>query len=244
MRNGRHVRFSSSNTTTCIDTAALHEIPTGPPGSGKTSILRDVARTMAENGHRVMIVDSSNEIGGPGIAAHGACGKARRMMVPYGKDNLKGKLIEALQNHTPGIICVDELSNDGEMQAAGTAKERGVRLIASAHGDLRSLVKNLSLRSAVGGVQAVTIGDNIAASKATAGQDGGSRFRKSIAERKGAPIFDVIIELGIDPHDLSACRVVRDTASAVDDILEGKQYKCQIRRRAPNGDLFFTPHNN
>lgn len=215
--------------------AAKSILVLGSVASGKTSLLRSSAAIVAES-RNVMVVDSSCEIGGPGRVPHQSIGLARRMIVPRGKDMLRHSLIEALETHSPDTLVLDELSSDGEVYAAGTAKNRGVRLLASAHGNLRSLVRNHDLRGLIGGVEYVTIGDGLASGR---GGVFGNGFRKTAPERKRSPIFDCIVELGIVKDDISACRIVTDTRRAVDYILAGKEYEheCEIRRRTPEGSI-------
>ena len=110
----------------------------GPPGSGKTSIIRDIARILSDAMKNVVVVDTSNEICGDGLKRHFSVGMARRMMVPT-LDDQASILIEAVQNHTPDVIICDEIGRKEEVVSAQTVKERGVRCIASAHGSLRSL---------------------------------------------------------------------------------------------------------
>ena len=110
----------------------------GPPGSGKTTIIRDMARALSDGKKNVVVVDTSNEICGDGIIPHFSVGMARRMMVPSLEEQA-GILIEAVQNHTPDVIICDEIGRETEVLSARTVKERGVRCIASAHGDLRGL---------------------------------------------------------------------------------------------------------
>lgn len=199
----------------------------GPPGSGKTTMSRDIARLLSER-QRVIIVDSSDEIGGPGQVTHRCIGDARRMSVPGGKHKLAKKLIEAVENHTPDVLVADELSDKDEVAGASTAKLRGVRAISSAHGNLRSLIKNAVLRGLVGGIERVILSDKNA---------GPGAKGKVQTVRAGDPIFDVVVEMGVVKGDPTACRVTRDTGKAVDAVLKGKQYPCEMRRRGCNGEI-------
>lgn len=199
----------------------------GGPGSGKTTIIREVCQTLAEDGrNNVVIIDTSNEIAGDGDLPHASVGLARRMMVPDLPAQAR-VMVEALQNHTPDVIVVDEIGRSPEVEAARTVKQRGVRLFGSAHGDLRSLVKNAPLRGLIGGVTTVTLGDEEAKRS-----NQGSKQR---AERGGAPVFDVVIE--ITAGEFNSWRVVTDVAAAVDAILRGDKYDYQHRIRRPDGDL-------
>lgn len=196
----------------------------GVPGTGKTTIVREIARLLA-NRYNVCVVDTSNEICGDGDAPHPCVGLARRMMVP--KIEEQGSvMVECLQNHTPDVILVDEIGRRPEVDAARTVKQRGVRLVASAHGDLTGLVKNHVLNGLVGGVESITLGDEAAK------RNHGSKLQ---ATRQGLPVFDAVVELQKD--DLNSWHVVKDVASAVDCILAGKSYNAQQRRREEDGSL-------
>lgn len=207
----------------------------GPPGSGKTTMSRDIARLLSET-QRVVIVDSSDEIGGPGAVAHRCIGDARRMSVPGGKHKLAETLIEAVENHTPDIVIADELSDRYEVAGASTAKNRGVRLVSSAHGTLRSLIKNEALRGLIGGLERVIMGDFRVKRKESRNRQHEAKEKlKTI--RAGEPVFGVVVEMGVVEGDPSACRIIRNCGQAVDDILEGKKYKCQLRRRDNSGNI-------
>ena len=198
----------------------------GPPGSAKTSILRDAARILSED-NSVVIVDTSCEIGGAGDIPHDCIGMARRMQVK----NIHSQasvMVECVQNHTPSVIVIDEIGRRAEVEAALTCKERGVRVMASAHGSLPGLVRNTELCDLVGGVDVVTVGDATARRALQKGQSG-SKLR---AQRKGPPVFDAIIEL--KRGHLHEWQVVLQTQTAVDNILEYGQYDAQIRSRSPN----------
>ena len=153
-------------------------------------------------------------------------------------------MIECVQNHTPEVMVIDEIGRPSEVDAARTCKQRGVRLIASAHGDLRKLVKNKNLCDLVGGVETVTLGDFAARKEAdrrrkfNGGRDngggmgaGGGSLQKLKATRAGAPTFDIIVELKRGAHN--EWRLVLDTGDAVDRIMEGRQYLAQVRTRDP-----------
>ena len=190
----------------------------GRPGVGKTTKLREISRLVADEiGKRVVVVDTSNEIAGDGDTPHPAIGHARRMQVTqpqYQKDIM----IEAVENHTPEVIVVDEIGTEEEAQAARTIAERGVMLIATAHGNsLESLIKNPTLSDLVGGIQSVTLGDDEARRRAS---------QKTVLEREKQPTFDIVIEI-IDRNTLA---VYKDTAEAVDYILRGWPIRPEIRK--------------
>ena len=159
----------------------------GRPGVGKTTMLREVARVLADHAHRrVIIVDTSNEIAGDGDIPHPAIGNARRMQVAT-PTLQHGVMIEAVENHMPEVIIIDEMGTELEALAARTIAERGVQLIATAHGNtLENLVLNPTLSDLVGGVQSVTLGDDEARRRGT---------QKAILERKAPPTFDVVVEI-------------------------------------------------
>ena len=228
MRVGRHV---SGNAY--IITDLLYRYPNssilfvGEPGSGKTTVVREVTRLLADF-NNVCIVDTSNEIAGDGDVPHPCVGHARRMMVPK-LDMQSDIMVECVQNHTPEIIVIDEIGRSNEVEAARTCKNRGVRLIASAHGDLRQLVKNPKLRGLVGGVERVTIGDEEA--KKLAKQLQVKQMQKTKSERGGPPTFDIIVELKRGAHH--EWTIIFDVGAAVDKILEGQKYPIQRRTRNP-----------
>lgn len=190
----------------------------GRPGVGKTTKLREISRLVADElAKRVVIVDTSNEIAGDGDTPHPAIGHARRMQVTqpqYQKDIM----IEAVENHTPEVIVVDEIGTEEEAQAARTIAERGVMLIATAHGNsLENLIKNPTLSDLVGGIQSVTLGDDEAKRRAS---------QKTVLEREKQPTFDVVIEI-LDRNTLA---VYKNTAEAVDYILRGWPIRPEIRK--------------
>ncbi len=190
----------------------------GRPGVGKTTKLREISRLVADELlKRVVVVDTSNEIAGDGDVAHPAIGKARRMQVPQ-PEFQKDIMIEAVENHTPEVIVVDEIGTELEVAAARTIAERGVMLIATAHGNtLDNLIKNPAMSDLVGGVSSVTLGDDEAKHRGC---------QKTVLEREKQPTFDIVIEI-IDRNTLA---VYKDTAEAVDCILRGWPVTPEIRK--------------
>ena len=190
----------------------------GRPGVGKTTKLREISRLVADElGKRVVIVDTSNEIAGDGDTPHPAIGRARRMQVRQ-PEFQKDIMIEAVENHTPEVIVVDEIGTEAEAQAARTIAERGVMLIATAHGQsLENLIKNPALSDLVGGIQSVTLGDDEAKRRAS---------QKTVLEREKQPTFDIVIEI-LDRNTLA---VYKDAAEAVDYILRGWPIRPEIRK--------------
>ena len=181
----------------------------GKPGSGKTSLLRDIAKTLADTyGKRVMIVDKSGEIGGHGDVPHEAIGSARRLCVPYGATQHE-TMIEAVENHTPDVILVDEISTYLESRACQTIAERGVRLIGTAHGlTYENIVRNPALNQLVGGISTVTLGDAAAKSRGS---------QKTVMERSGPATFPTLIEI-----QRLGTYTVRDTETTIDAHLRSK----------------------
>ena len=181
----------------------------GRPGVGKTTMLREVARVLADMARkRVMIVDTSNEIAGDGDIPHPAIGHARRMQVstPALQHSV---MIEAVENHMPEVIIIDEMGTELEAAAARTIAERGVQLIATAHGNtLDNLIMNPTLSDLVGGVQPVTLGDEEARRRGT---------QKTILERKAPPTFDIVVEI----QNWERVAVHDEVAEVVDIWLRG-----------------------
>ena len=210
-----------TGTISCIKDIVLQNksiLFLGRPGVGKTTKLREIARLAADElNKRVVVVDTSNEIAGDGDTPHPAIGRARRMQVMqpvYQKD----VMIEAVENHTPEVIVVDEIGTEEEAQAARTISERGVMLIATAHGNsLDNLIKNPALSDLIGGVSSVTLGDDEAKRRGS---------QKTILEREKQPAFDIVIEI-IDRNTLA---VYKNTAEAVDCILRGWPIRPEIRK--------------
>ncbi len=194
----------------------------GRPGVGKTTLLREAARVLADRKMRVVIVDTSNEIGGDGDIPHPAIGRARRMQVPL--PSLQHEvMIEAVENHMPEVIIIDEIGRALEAEAARTIAERGVQLIGTAHGrTLSNLLLNPTLSDLVGGVESVTLSDEEARRRGT---------QKAVLERRAPPTFDVLIEMVDRQHLL----VHHDVARAVDDLLRDRPLKTETRFRDEQG---------
>lgn len=197
----------------------------GKPGVGKTTMLREAARVLAES-KRVVIVDTSNEIGGDGDIPHPAVGKARRMQVPM--PSLQHEvMIEAVENHNPEVIVIDEIGRELEALAARTIAERGVQLIGTAHGvTLDNLLLNPTLSDLVGGIESVTLSDEEARRRGT---------QKTVLERRAPPTFDVLIEL----QDRNTLYVHPDVTQSVDALLRGLSLTPEIRRRGREGDVII-----
>ncbi|MGV8026082.1 MAG: R3H domain-containing nucleic acid-binding protein [Anaerolineaceae bacterium] len=195
----------------------------GKPGIGKTTMLREAARIRAENS-RVVIVDTSNEIGGDGDVPHPAVGRARRMQVS--NPSLQHEvMIEAVENHNPEVIVIDEIGRELEALAARTIAERGVQLIATAHGrTLENLLLNPTLSDLIGGIESVTLSDEEARRRGT---------QKTVLERRAPPTFDVLIEI----QDRNQLAIHQDVAASVDALVRGYPLEPQIRMRDENGKI-------
>jgi len=190
----------------------------GRPGVGKTTMLREVARVLADDIHkRVVIVDTSNEIAGDGDIPHPAIGHARRMQVTSPNEQ-HAVMIEAVENHMPEVIVIDEIGTSLEAQAARTIAERGVQLVATAHGNtLENLMMNPTLADLIGGIQSVTLGDEEAKRRGT---------QKTILERISPPTFDILVEI----QEREKVAIHPDVSTAVDAILRGEPQPLEIRR--------------
>ncbi len=197
----------------------------GRPGVGKTTLLRETARVLADALHkRVIIVDTSNEIAGDGDIPHPAIGRSRRMQVAR-PDLQHNVMIEGVENHMPEVIVIDEIGTQLEAEAARTIAERGVQLIGTAHGQtLENLMLNPTLSDLIGGIQTVTLGDEEARRRGT---------QKSVLERKAPPTFDVLVEI----RDRDRVAVHLNVADTVDAILRGQHYVTQIRFRNEFGEI-------
>jgi stage III sporulation protein SpoIIIAA len=200
----------------------------GRPGVGKTTALREMARVLADDlDKRVVVIDTSNEIAGDGDVPHPAIGRARRMQVA--RPELQHQvMIEAVENHMPEVIIIDEIGTELEAQAARTIAERGVMLVGTAHGNqLENLIKNPTLSDLVGGIQSVTLGDDEARRRGT---------QKSVLERKAPPTFDIAIEMS----ERTRWMVHEDCARSVDSLLRGQKPNPQVRTVTSSGQVEVT----
>lgn len=195
----------------------------GRPGVGKTTMLREAARVLAES-KRVVIVDTSNEIAGDGDIPHPAIGRARRMQVAM--PSLQHEvMIEAVENHNPETVVIDEIGRELEAMAARTIAERGVQLIATAHGNtLENLLLNPTLSDLVGGIESVTLSDEEARRRGT---------QKTVLERRAPPTFDILVEI----QDRQRLLVRDDVAQAVDALLRGRPLTDELRYRDKDGEI-------
>jgi stage III sporulation protein SpoIIIAA len=195
----------------------------GRPGIGKTTLLRESARVLSTELHkRVIVVDTSNEIAGDGDIPHPGIGTSRRMQVPR-PDLQHAVMIEAVENHMPEVIVIDEIGTEAEALAARTIAERGVQLIATAHGNsLDNLLMNPTLADLLGGIHSVTLGDEEARRRGT---------QKTVLERKAPPTFDTLIEI----RTRDEFSVFHDTASVVDAFLRGRTVRPEVRVRKEEG---------
>lgn len=200
----------------------------GRPGVGKTTALREIARVLAsELDKRVVIIDTSNEIAGDGDIPHPAIGRARRMQVA--RPELQHQvMIEAVENHMPEVIVIDEIGTELEALAARTIAERGVQLVGTAHGNqIENLIKNPTLSDLVGGIQAVTLGDEEARRR---------RSQKTVLERKAPPTFEIAVEM----QERQRWVVHESVADTVDSLLRGRQPIPQVRTVSENGKVTLT----
>jgi len=197
----------------------------GRPGVGKTTALREIARVLADDLlRRVVVIDTSNEIAGDGDIPHPAIGRARRMQVA--RPELQHQvMIEAVENHMPEVIVIDEIGTELEAQAARTIAERGVMLVATAHGNaLGNLLKNPTLSDLVGGIESVTLGDEEARRR---------RSQKTVQERAAEPTFPLAVEM----HSRSLWLVHLDVAATVDLLLRGQAAMPQLRQLGADGQV-------
>ena len=173
---------------------------------------------------RVVVVDTNNEIGGDGDVPHPAIGRARRMQVPHDRQQYQ-VMIEAVENHMPEVIVIDEIGTEEEAAAARTIAERGVQLIATAHGnDLENLMANPTLSDLVGGIQAVVLSDEEARRRGT---------QKTVLERQSPPTFDIVIEI----NAINQLAIHHDVAETVDSILIGEPITAELREFDAEGEI-------
>ena len=226
-RVGRAV-YGSAEVLRDVFTSGQSVLLLGSPGVGKTTLLREISRVLADEYHkRVVIVDTSNEIAGDGDIPHPGIGRARRMPVP--EPALQhAVMVEAVENHMPEVVVIDEIGTEAEAYAARTIAERGVTLVATAHGlKLENLLMNPTLSDLVGGIQSVTLSDEEAKRR---------KCRKSVLERKAPPTFGVIVEI----RERNLFAVHRDVEKVVDNSLLGLVCEPELRRRLEDGTLQVT----
>ncbi len=200
----------------------------GRPGVGKTTALREIARVLADDLHkRVVIIDTSNEIAGDGDVPHPAIGRARRMQVA--RPELQHQvMIEAVENHMPEVIVIDEIGTELEALAARTIAERGVMLVGTAHGNqIDNLIKNPTLSDLIGGIQSVTLGDDEARRRGS---------QKTVLERKAPPTFEIAVEM----QERYRWIVHEDVSGTVDNLLRSRRPSPQVRTLDENGKLLIT----
>ncbi|MEB3343585.1 R3H domain-containing nucleic acid-binding protein [Okeania sp.] len=197
----------------------------GRPGVGKTTALREIARVLADDlEKRVVIIDTSNEIAGDGDIPHPAIGRARRMQVATPEEQHR-VMIEAVENHTPQVIVIDEIGTELEALAARTIAERGVQLVGTAHGNqIDNLLKNPTLCDLIGGIQTVTLGDDEARRRGS---------QKTVLERKAPPTFEIAVEM-LERHRWV---VHEQVANTVDALLRGQKPNPQVRTMDENGEI-------
>jgi stage III sporulation protein SpoIIIAA len=201
----------------------------GRPGVGKTTMLRECARILSEDRKRVVVVDTSNEIAGDGDVPHPGIGHARRM--PVADPALQHSvMIEAVENHMPQIIVIDEIGTEAESLAARTIAERGVQLIGTAHGQtLENLLMNPTLTDLMGGISAVTLSDEEARRRGT---------RKTVLERKAPPTFEVLIEI----RERDRLAIHQNVGDVVDALLRGYTPQPEVRQRTASGSIDIVQH--
>lgn len=223
-RVGRAVYGTTDIIRDVVETGA-NILLLGRPGVGKTTKLREIARVLADDfGRRVIVVDTNNEIAGDGDIPHPAIGRARRMQVPNTEEQ-HDVMIEAVENHMPEVIIIDEIGTAADAFAARTIAERGVQLIGTAHGNsLDNLMSNPTLADLIGGIQPVTLSDEEARKRGT---------QKTVLERKAPPTFDTVIEI----RDLDVIGIHHNVAETVDAMLLGRAVQSEVRERQADGTV-------
>lgn len=229
-RVGRAIQGSAAMVAD-LATAGRSILLLGRPGVGKTTAIREISRLLADDClKRVVIVDTSNEIGGDGDVPHPGVGGARRMQVSQPEQQHR-VMIEAVENHMPEVIVIDEIGTEAEALAARTIAQRGVQLVATAHGnELENVMKNPTLNDLVGGVASVTLGDDEAKRRGV---------QKSILERSSPPTFDVAIEM----VSRERWKVHLDVAYAVDQLLLGYEAGAEVREKDSEGKVWAWPED-
>jgi stage III sporulation protein SpoIIIAA len=223
-RVGRAVYGTTDIIRDVVETGA-NILLLGRPGVGKTTKLREIARVLADDfGRRVIVVDTNNEIAGDGDIPHPAIGRARRMQVPDTEEQ-HDVMIEAVENHMPEVIIIDEIGTAADAFAARTIAERGVQLIGTAHGNsLANLMSNPTLADLIGGIQPVTLSDEEARKRGT---------QKTVLERQAPPTFDTVIEI----RDLAALGIHHQVAATVDAMLLGRSVQSEVREWQADGTV-------
>ena len=239
-RAGRYIKdFAAPLRDLLFEDPSKSILVIGPPSSGKTSLIRDIARMLSDKFH-TCVVDGNNEIGGDGDVPHRCLGFARRIMTKQ-RSKLSETMIECVLNHSPEAIVIDEIGSFSEANAAISCGRRGVRMIASAHGSLAGLVQNPTLNLLVGGIESVILSDSTVMNKDESGRDKlqQGRNRKHRMERVARPIFPIIVELKCgSPGEFW---VTRDATQAVDMILLDKSYRTEHRVRDEEaGEIILT----
>jgi hypothetical protein len=147
-------------------------------------------------------------------------------------------MIEAVENHMPQVIIIDEIGTELEVLAARTIAEKGVQLVGTTHGNcLENLIKNPPLADLLGGIQYVTLSDEEAKRRGT---------QKSILERKAYPAFEIVIEI----NQQNSWTIHEDVKNSVDLFLRENFSRGQIRQFARNEKIkikcqrFQTSYNS